>query len=97
MISEFKQPNDAQILRNWLQSVPYRDYRAVREKMAAQCMVPKSTFNNWLNGLCRIPNLVKHTINNVASEYNNSIVFDLSKELAGSGVDGESNAAGETL
>ncbi|MDE5785688.1 MAG: hypothetical protein K2H98_04060 [Duncaniella sp.] len=94
MISEIKQPNDAALFREWLQSLPYRDYHRVRREMFARCLVAKHTFHNWLSGVCRIPALAKQTINNVAREYNNTTIFDLS-ELAGSGVDGESNAAGD--
>lgn len=97
MDSEIKLPSDAEILRDWLQSLPYRDYRVVRDKMIAKCMVTKGKFANWQHGTCRMPALAKQAVNVVSLEYNGTTVFDLSRELAGSGVFGERDAAGKTL
>lgn len=88
-----KQPTDGQKLRDWLNSVPYGEYNAVRARMVAECMVTKQIFANWLYGLSRIPNLAKLAINTVAQNFNGTIVFNI-QELAGPGVEGESNTAG---
>jgi len=93
MDAEIKQPNGGQILRDWLNSVPYGDYNTIRSRMVAECMVSKQIFANWLYGLSRIPRLAQHTINIVAKDYNGTTVFNI-QELASTGVDGESNAAG---
>lgn len=90
------QPTDGQILRDWLDSVPYGKYNTVRTIMVAECMVTKQVFANWLYGLSRIPNLAKSVLNSVALRFNGTTIFDL-KELVGSGVEGESNTAGKAL
>ncbi len=93
MKAEIKQPTDGQILRDWLNSVPYGEYNAVRARMVAECVVTKQIFANWLYGLSRIPNLAKSAINSVAQNYNGTTIFNI-QELAGAGVEGESNPAG---
>lgn len=93
MEHRIKQPTDGQILRDWLNSVPYGEYNAVRARMVAECMVTKQIFANWLYGLSRIPNLAKSAINSVAQSYNGTSIFNI-QELAGPGVEGESNTAG---
>lgn len=93
MEHRIKQPTAGKILRDWLNSVPYGDYNAVRARMVAECMVTKQIFANWLYGLSRIPNLAKSAINTVAQNYNGTIVFNI-HEFAGSGVEGESNTTG---
>ena len=77
MKTEIKQPTDGQILRDWLNSVPYGDYNAIRDRMVSECMVSKQIFKNWRYGLCRIPNLAKSAINAVAQKYNGTIVFNI--------------------
>ena len=93
MEHRIKQPTDGQKLREWLNSVPYGEYNAVRARMVAESMVTKQIFANWLYGLSRIPNLAKLAINTVAQNFNGTIVFNI-QELAGAGVEGESNTAG---
>lgn len=93
MKTEIKQPTDGQLLRDWLNSVPYGEYNAVRARMVAECMVSKQIFANWLYGLSRIPNLAKSVINSVAKNFNGTSIFNI-QELAGSDVEGECNIAG---
>ena len=99
-----KQPITGQILRDWLNAVPYGDYNVIKERMVAECMVSKAIFWNWVAGLTKIPKLAQHTINIVAMNYNGSRVFNINdypdkqkQELAGQDVDGESNVSGEAL
>lgn len=77
METGIKQLTDAQILRSWLNKVPYGEYNAVRSKMVEKCMVTKQTFANWQQGLCRIPKLAKSVINTVAKDYNGTKIFDI--------------------
>ncbi len=93
MKAKIKRLTDGQILRDWLNSVPYGEYNVVRARMVAECMVKKQIFANWLYGISRIPTLAKSVINSVARNYNGTTIFNI-QELAGAGVEGESNPAG---
>ena len=50
-----------------LNGVPHGDYRTVVNTIIEKCMINYTTFNNWRAGKCRIPELYKTTINNIAN------------------------------
>lgn len=58
---------DAEKLRAFLNSVPYGELRAVVAALQKACMVPAYTLANWRSGRCRIPELHKAKINEVAN------------------------------
>ena len=58
--------DDGMKLSAFLMSVPHGDYRATVDAILQACMIPASTFRNWRKGYCRIPNLHKAKINEIA-------------------------------
>lgn len=57
---------DSKRLNEFLNGVPHGDYRTVVNTIIDKCMISYTTFNNWRSGKCRIPNLHKSTINEIA-------------------------------
>ena len=57
---------DALRLSEFLNSVPHGDYRAIVDKLLEVCMINYATFSNWRSGKCRIPELHKSKINEIA-------------------------------
>lgn len=57
---------DGEKLTAFLNSVPHGDYRAVVDAILKACLVPATTLKNWRDGKCRIPELHKSKINEVA-------------------------------
>lgn len=58
---------DSRKLNEFLNGIPHGDYRNVINTIIERCMISYTTFNNWRAGKCRIPELYKSTINNIAS------------------------------
>lgn len=58
---------DSKRLNEFLNGVPHGDYRTVVNTIIEKCMINYTTFNNWRAGKCRIPELYKTTINNIAN------------------------------
>lgn len=56
---------DSQRLNEFLNGVPYGEYRTVINTIIERCMISYTTFNNWRAGKCRIPELYKSTINDI--------------------------------
>lgn len=80
MQNEIKHPTDAEILRHWLDySVPRGDYNKQKSRLVVECLVPVSTFNNWLYGKCRIPDSGKRDINRVTLEVSGKEIFTIAK------------------
>lgn len=63
-----KNNTDSQLLRKYLLKLPVEEFSKMIRKMAEECMVPLSTFNNWQYGVCRIPDLAKHKIEEIAGQ-----------------------------
>ena len=57
---------DSQRLVEYLNGVPHGEYRMVIDKILDKCKISYATFNNWRSGKCRIPELYKITINEIA-------------------------------
>lgn len=57
---------DGEKLTAWLNSVPHGDYRQILAAILEACMVPVTTLDNWRKGKCRIPELHKTKINEIA-------------------------------
>ncbi|MDR1116608.1 MAG: hypothetical protein LBL33_10790 [Tannerella sp.] len=60
------QKTDAQNLQKWINSIPVGEYRKKIDDVIAGCKIPRSTFYNWKFGLCRIPELHKDKIEEIA-------------------------------
>ncbi len=58
---------DGERLRDYLNSVPYGEYRSVVNRILEVCMIDFVTFSNWRSGKCRIPKLHKSAINSIAN------------------------------
>ena len=58
---------DSQRLNEFLNGIPHGEYRTVINAIIDGCMISYTTFNNWRAGKCRIPELYKSTINNIAN------------------------------
>lgn len=83
--------NDAKIIRNWLESIPYGQYNDVVSKLVERCMINKTTFRNWRYGNCRIPLSGKRDINSLSKEISGIEIFNLA--VAGNGSEGVSGGA----
>lgn len=77
--NEIKHLTDAEILRQWLDSVPRGDYNKQKQRLVEECLVSVSTFKNWLYGKCRIPEAGKRDINRVTLEYSGFRIFTIAK------------------
>ena len=77
--------SEAQILRNWLDSIPRSGYNAVISKLVERCMIPKTTYQNWRYGRCRIPEAGKRDINSLTKEISGIEIFKLAFPVKASG------------
>ncbi len=68
MTSEKKEEKmkDAIALRNYIRNLKVCEARDISKRLASECKVPLHTFYNWRNGICRIPELAKDKIEEVA-------------------------------
>ena len=57
---------DGEKLTAFLNSVAQGEYRAVVNKILERCMISYATFGNWRSGKCRIPELHKSAISEIA-------------------------------
>ena len=57
---------DSQKLVEYLNGVPHGEYRMVIDQILEKCIINYTTFNNWRSGKCRIPELHKLAINEIA-------------------------------
>ena len=79
MKKENKHHSDDEILRGWLESVPYRSYNKTRHLLVARCNVSRSTFDNWYYGRCRIPGSAKVLINSVTMQISGEEIFTIAQ------------------
>lgn len=97
MKKEVNHLTDAEKLRHWLDyCVPRGEYNKQKARLVEACLVPVSTFNNWIYGKCRIPNSAKRDINRITLEVSGMEIFTIVKleEYTG-GVSGVSS--GKTI
>lgn len=67
---------DTKILREWLGSMPRRDYNKIQLLLVEECLAPLTTIRNWIYGTCRsIPMHAKRDINRVARELSGHDIF----------------------
>ncbi|MDE6027824.1 MAG: hypothetical protein K2G23_07125, partial [Muribaculaceae bacterium] len=64
-----KTKENAEILKNWLLTVPPIDKDFVFSKIYAECLISPTTLRNWRYGRCRIPMSGLRDLNKVALEY----------------------------
>lgn len=75
-----KQPihhSDDEILRHWLDTIPYGEYNKVVALLVERCLINKYTFANWRYGRCRIPASGKRDINSVTLEISGKEIFTI--------------------
>lgn len=70
---------DAQILRHWLESLPYCQYNNTKRRIVETCLVTVHTLRNWLYGNCRIPMSAKRDINSISLELSGVEIFTIVK------------------
>jgi len=63
-----KQKTDNQKLQEWLLTIPVGEYRTVINSLIKSCKVNKYIFGNWRYGPCRIPELAKDKIEEIAGK-----------------------------
>lgn len=63
MKNQIKDLTDANILRDWLDSLPRAEYAKHKAGLVETCAERRTTFLNWLYGRCRVPNSAKKLIN----------------------------------
>ena len=68
---------DDEILRGWLESIPYCSYNKTRLLLVARCKVSLDVFKNWYYGRSRIPGSAKVLINMVTKEVSNKEIFTI--------------------
>jgi len=60
-------PNgDGQKFKAFLMSIPAGESHEMKRKIIEGCKIPYHTFSNWKQGLCRIPELHKAKIEEIA-------------------------------
>ncbi|NLI72784.1 MAG: hypothetical protein GX361_08680 [Bacteroidales bacterium] len=52
--------------KDFVESLPVRDYSKVRRKIIDDCKITDQIFRNWKNGYSRVPELAKPIINEIA-------------------------------
>ncbi len=57
---------DAAALKEYLDHVPYIEYADTKKKIIEGCMIKPHTLSNWKYGLCRIPDLHKAKLEEIA-------------------------------
>lgn len=55
-------------LKNYLESVPVKNYGEKRAKIIAECKITPQVFLNWKNGITAVPELAKPVINKIAGK-----------------------------
>lgn len=70
---------DAKILREWLESVPFGKYNAVKQQLVEKCLIPGTTLSNWIYGKCRIPMAAKRDINEISMLVSGREIFTVVK------------------
>lgn len=59
---------DGKKLSSYLNTVSHGDYRATIQAILDGCMITNVTLANWRSGKCRIPELHKAKINEIAKQ-----------------------------
>jgi len=59
---------DAQKLQEWIGKIPISLYRKTLDDVINACKTNKHTLQNWRYGNCRIPELAKDKIEEIAGE-----------------------------
>lgn len=57
--------SDSVALRDFLHSFSRNEMIVAVDRISAGCIVPRQTVHNWQHGLCRIPELHKHKIEEI--------------------------------
>lgn len=57
---------DKEALNDFLNSIPYGDYKNMRKKLITGCKVPDYIFANWKSGVAKIPPLAKDKMEEIA-------------------------------
>ena len=52
----------------WMNSIPYGKYSDMRKKVIQECKISPEIYGNWRNGLCKIPELAKEKIVELAGK-----------------------------
>jgi hypothetical protein len=65
MSTKKEKNEDGIALKNYLRHLPVCESSTMANKLAKECKVPMYTFNNWRNGLIRIPELAKDKIEEI--------------------------------
>lgn len=59
---------DAFALKDYIDHIPYIEYAETKRKIIEGCMIKPHTLSNWMYGLCRIPDLHKAKIEEIAGQ-----------------------------
>ena len=59
---------DAEMLQDWIRTIPIGEYRATLDYLITACKIKKYTFQNWRYGNCIIPGLAKDKIEEIAGK-----------------------------
>ena len=53
-------------LKRFMDSVPNKDYKLIKDRIISECGISKDVWQNWLSGRTKIPLLAKLVINRIA-------------------------------
>lgn len=82
MKTRLRQNAEGEILRQWLDTIPRGQYNNVKDRLVSECLIQKHTLNNWIYGICRIPDAGKRDINRVTLEISGIEIFTIAKSEA---------------
>ena len=60
-----KEKTDGEKLRDYLGTIPVNEYNQKKNLIIYSCKIKSHTLNNWIYGLCKIPELAKEKIEEV--------------------------------
>jgi hypothetical protein len=55
-------------LKLFMESLPTKDYKRIKDEIIEGCFISESTWKNWLCGRTRVPYLAKPVINRIAKK-----------------------------
>ncbi len=67
--------SDNQKFKEWIDSLPKKQISATVNRILEECCISRRTYYNWRIGSCKIPELAKKVINNIAQEISESQIF----------------------
>jgi hypothetical protein len=68
-------------LHKWIESIPSRDVRTIKQLIIERCKSQDHIFRNWKSGITKVPLLERTIINKLSQEYDGTAVFKLDDDV----------------